>query len=81
MSAGDNLLTVPEVADDLRISKAHAYKLINGQVVGASPLPAIMMGRRRLVRRSSLEQWKKGNEQNQVGDTIREAHSIDAVDA
>ena len=58
----DQVLTVAEVAQDLRCSKAHIYNAINGSVPGVSPLPAISMGRRRLVRRSTLEQWKTANE-------------------
>ena len=57
-----DILTVGEVAEDLRCSKAHVYNVINGIVTGVSPLPAIGMGRRRLVRRSTLEQWKRSNE-------------------
>ena len=77
----DRILTVPEVAKDLRVSKAHAYKLVNGEVPGVSPLPAINMGRRRLVRRSSLEEWKKRNERGASDVTMATAHSVDAVDA
>jgi len=73
------ILTVPEVAAALRVSRAHVYKLINGQVAGVSPLPAIIIGRRRLVRRSSLEQWKLANEQEHAGDIMTAAHSVDAV--
>lgn len=58
----DPNLTVPEVAADLRCSKPHAYNLINGTVNGVSPLPAIQMGRRKVVRRSTLEHWKQVNE-------------------
>ena len=62
MELHDEVLTVDEVAKDLRCSKAHVYKVINGVVAGVSPLPAIGIGRRRLVRRSTLEQWKRSNE-------------------
>lgn len=58
----DQILTIQEVARDLRCSKAHVYNTINGIVAGVSPLPSIAFGRRRLVRRSSLEQWKRDNE-------------------
>ena len=58
----DLTLTIAEVAADLRCSKAHVYNVINGTVVGVSPLPAIRMGRRVLVLRSSLERWKQSNE-------------------
>jgi excisionase family DNA binding protein len=51
------ILSVTEVARILRCSKAHVCKAINGQVTGVTPLPAISMGRRKLVRRQSLEAW------------------------
>ena len=81
MEAQNAVLTVAEVAEDLRCSKAHVYKTINGLVPGVSPLPAILLGRRRLVRRSSLEQWKRLNERA-AGDAIMIASpKIQAVDA
>jgi len=75
----NDILTVPEVAADLRCSRAHVYNVINGKVSGVSALPAITMGRRRLVRRSSLEFWKLKNEQNHSGDKMGAAHSVDAA--
>jgi excisionase family DNA binding protein len=62
-SASHDVLTVPEVADELRCSKAHVHNLINGKVRGARPLPALRLGRRRLVRRTGLDEWIKSNEQ------------------
>ena len=62
----DPVMTVSEVADELRCSKPHVYNAINGKVVGVSALPAICLGRRKLVRRSSLEAWKRANEQGAV---------------
>jgi excisionase family DNA binding protein len=59
----DEILSALEVAEELRCSKAHVYNVILGRVEGVSPLPAICMGRRRLIRRSALEAWKRGNEQ------------------
>ena len=58
----DPILTVAEVAMDLRCSKSHVCKAINGAVAGVTPLPAITMGRRKLIRRSALEAWKSANE-------------------
>ncbi len=58
----NDILTVAEVAAELRCSKAHVYKAINGKVTGVSRLPAILMGRRRLVRRTTFEAWKTANE-------------------
>jgi excisionase family DNA binding protein len=77
----EEILTVPEVAVHVRCSKAHVYKAINGKVPGMTRLPAITIGRRRLVRRSSLDRWIQENEQSMSGDTLAVAHSIDTVDA
>ena len=56
------VLTVKEVAFELRCSKAHVHNLINGKVHGAPPLPSVSVGRRRLVRRESLQLWIEHNE-------------------
>ena len=56
------VLTVPEVARELRCSKAHVHNLINGKVHGAQPLPCVRLGRRRLVRRASLDNWITASE-------------------
>jgi excisionase family DNA binding protein len=60
------ILTVVEVARELRCSKSHVHHLIEGRVRGTPPLPSIWLGRRRLVRRSSLEEWIKANEHGAV---------------
>lgn len=57
------VLTVGDVARLLRCSKAHVCKIINGQVKGAAPIPAIAVGRRKIVRRQSLLRWMSDNEQ------------------
>ena len=59
---GDQILSAVDVANELRCSKAHIYKVILGRVNGVSALPIIRLGRRKLVRRSSLEAWKQANE-------------------
>jgi excisionase family DNA binding protein len=56
------ILTTREVARELRCSKAHVHNMINGKVAGTMPLPAITLGRRRLVRRASLNEWLRANE-------------------
>lgn len=66
MSETREILCVDEVAEDLRCSKAHVYNAINGKIQGVTRLPAICMGRRKLVRRSALESWKQANEQNAI---------------
>ena len=76
-----DILTEAEVSENLQCSKAQVYKAINGQVAGVSPLPAIWLGRRRLVRRSSLEEWKRTNERlcaDAMIDPSLKNHAVDA---
>lgn len=60
------ILTVAEVAHELRCSKAHVHNLINGRVPGTKALPSLNLGRRRLVRRESLNSWIEINEQGKA---------------
>ena len=62
MNDSNEILSITEVAANLRCSKAHVDNAINGKVTGLSRLPAICLGRRKLVRRASLEIWKSANE-------------------
>jgi excisionase family DNA binding protein len=71
----DSVMTVEEVAVNLRCSEAHVYNVINGRVAGVSPLPAIQMGRRKLVRRSTLENWKQANEKSPQDGNVQPATS------
>jgi excisionase family DNA binding protein len=64
-----DLLTLAEVAKLLHCSKAHVSNAVAGHVLGCSPIPAVRLGRRTLVRRSSLLDWIEQNEQ--AGGTIQ----------
>jgi len=64
MDESNEVLTVADVAQFLRCSKAHVCKIINGQVKGATPIPTIAFGRRKVVRRQSLLRWMSDNEQD-----------------
>jgi excisionase family DNA binding protein len=75
----DEVLTVIEVASELHCSRAHVYNAINGKVAGTSSLPAIRMGRRKLVRRSALERWKATNERGGHDDILFQSLEVDAV--
>jgi excisionase family DNA binding protein len=76
----DQVLTIREVAAELRCSKAHVCNIINGKVSGVSGLPAITMGRRKLVRRATLDRWKRANERDEFGNAIlSESPEVDAV--
>ena len=74
----DEILKVSEAAAELKCSKAHVYNAINGRIPGVTPLPAISMGRRKLVRRSTFEEWKRLNE-NSGADGKISLPEIDAV--
>ena len=62
----EEILSAVEVAKELRCSKAHVYNVMHGRVEGVLPLPSIPMGRRRMIRRTALEAWKRANEQNAI---------------
>ena len=79
MRENEEILTIPEVAAELRCSKAHVYKVVNGRVAGVSTLPSISLGRRKLVRRPSLERWKRANEKGCNGAMMPAPLEIDAV--
>jgi excisionase family DNA binding protein len=57
-----DLLTISEVAELLHCSKAHVCHAIAGQLPGCLPIPAVSLGRRKLVRRASLLSWIENNE-------------------
>jgi hypothetical protein len=77
----DAVLTIPEVALELRCSKAHVCNVINGKVKNVPRMPAIRMGRRKLIRRSTLEIWKRANELGVEIDAMMPSSGISAVDA
>ena len=77
----DPNLIVAEVAADLRCSKAHVHKLINGSVRHLPRLPSIRMGRRVIVRRSALERWKQQVEIESVDATLSASLNVDTVGA
>ncbi len=74
----NEILTAKEVAEELRCSKAQVYKLMNGEVKDRTVLPHIALGRKRVVRRSSLEAWKRLNE---IGAILSDDSEMKAVGA
>ena len=56
-NSANSLLNIDELAIVLRCSKAHACKLLKGQVAGLPPLPHLSLGRRKLIRQAALDQW------------------------
>ena len=59
-----DLLTFDEVARTLRCSKAHLSNVLNGKVASLPPLPHVSLGRRKLIRKTALDQWLKGLEES-----------------
>lgn len=55
------ILTLKEVAQVLRCSKAHAANLIKGTVKGVPRLEHLSVGRRKLIRREWLDRWMEAN--------------------
>jgi excisionase family DNA binding protein len=79
MTLKDEILTVAEVAVELRCSRPHVYNLINGKVKGVTQLPALHLGRRKVIRRSAFERWKRANERGSVGDMMAPSLEVDAA--
>jgi hypothetical protein len=57
MESTASILTIREVAEVLRCSKAHVQKALVGKIAGVPQLAHLNMDRRKLVRREWLEQW------------------------
>lgn len=71
-------VTVREFALELRCSLPHVYNVINEKVKNVPRLPAIAVGRRKLIQRDTLEDWKKINKRGD-DDVIIPPTKIDAV--
>jgi hypothetical protein len=78
MDMDADILTIADVAAELRCSKAHVLNAVNGKLKNVSPLPSISLGRRKLVRRAALERWLRANERQ--GDAMLRT-GIDSVGA
>lgn len=52
-----DILTIGEVAERLRCSKIHVFRLMRGLVGGVPILTHIAMGLRKVVRREWLDTW------------------------
>jgi len=57
-----DLLTLADAAKLLHCSKAHVCKAVSGRVPGCTPIPAVSLGRRKLIRREALRLWIESNE-------------------
>jgi len=53
----NSVLTLAEIACELRCSKAHVHNIVHGKVPGLPPLPVLRIGRRLLIRYEALQRW------------------------
>jgi hypothetical protein len=75
----NELLTAGEIALELRCSKAHVYRLLNGKVRGRTILPHLALGRKKVVRRSSFEAWQRLNESGAIVGSDSNINALGAV--
>ena len=73
-----DLLTLADAAALLHCSKAHIGKAVRGRVPGCTPIPAVSLGRRKLIRRESLRQWLESNERIAGNDKLTPSPRRDA---
>ncbi len=62
-----SMLTMSEVAREIRCSKAHLSNIIRGKVPRLPALPVMRIGRRLLIRYSTLVQWLSAIEDQAIG--------------
>ncbi len=73
-----DLLTLADAAELLHCSKAHICKAVSGRVPGCPPIPAVSLGRRKLIRRETLRLWIENNERATVDGNISTLPERDA---
>ena len=56
-------LLLDEVAAAIGCSSATAHRIRRGEIEGVPRLPAVQVGRKKWVVKTSLEQWQRENEQ------------------
>ena len=66
LSIAPAVLTMSEVARELRCSKAHVHNIVAGKVPNLPPLPVLRIGRRVLVRAEGLKAWMSELEAREV---------------
>ena len=60
------VLTISEVAHELRCSKAHVSNIISGKVQNLPPLPILRIGRCLLIRHEGLRAWLTSIEAREI---------------
>jgi excisionase family DNA binding protein len=57
MESAMRILTISEVAQVLRCSKAHVHKALTGRIAGVPLLAHLSLGRRKLIPKDWFDQW------------------------
>jgi excisionase family DNA binding protein len=57
MESATRILTITEVAEVLRCSKAHVHNALTGRIAGVSQMAHLRLGRRKLVPKDWFDQW------------------------
>jgi hypothetical protein len=73
-----DLLTLADAAVLLHCSKTHVCKAVSGRVQGCPPIPAVSLGRRKLIRREALRLWIESNERPLIDAKIPASPERDA---
>jgi excisionase family DNA binding protein len=63
----NEILTVRQAAQVLKVSYSHMLRLIRGEVTGMPPVHHVRAGRSVRVRRGALEEWIREMEQSSAG--------------
>lgn len=74
-----DLLSLADAAAVLRCSKAHVSKAVSGRIPGCSAIPCVTLGRRKLIRRSSLLAWLAANDKVAGNDNRKPVEGIRPV--
>ena len=61
MENNGDILTIKDIAQILRCSKAHIANALQGRIPGVPRLTHLNLGRRKLVRREWLNEWLEAN--------------------
>jgi hypothetical protein len=56
-----DILTVTEIADLLRCSKANVERALEGTLSGVPRMAHLLVGKHKVVRREWLQQWIESN--------------------
>ena len=58
------ILTVTEIADLLRCSKAHVERALEGTLLGVPRMAHLLVGKHKVVRREWLQAWMESSKAN-----------------